>query len=203
MAKLTAPLFSFGASGALAKALVYFPWKGLNVVRQYVVPANPKSDAQVAQRAFLTAAVDEIHAGMVYPSHPLTSADKSAYSLLASVKGIIMTWFNSMAKTMIDAMIDLHVYMALVSGACTYLAATTATAVMWSVKEEAPVGDVFYGTSKTALLKSVAANFAAHTISVTLTGLTVGTTYYWQWRKTAVGTDNVQVSGIYVYKHEP
>src|SRR3972149_2455449 len=38
MAKLKAPLLSFGASGKLADTLVYFPWKGLAVVRSYVIP---------------------------------------------------------------------------------------------------------------------------------------------------------------------
>src|SRR3989304_5419175 len=43
MAKLKAPLLSFGASGKLADTLVYFPWKGLAVVRSYVIPANPNT----------------------------------------------------------------------------------------------------------------------------------------------------------------
>ncbi|GAI75819.1 unnamed protein product, partial [marine sediment metagenome] len=46
MAKLKGPLFSLGASGALGEAVVYFPWKGLNVVREYVIPSNPKTDPQ-------------------------------------------------------------------------------------------------------------------------------------------------------------
>jgi len=41
MAKVNAPLFSFNASGKLANSLVYFAWKGLDVVRSYIVPANP------------------------------------------------------------------------------------------------------------------------------------------------------------------
>jgi len=46
MARLTAPLLSFGASGALAKALVFASWKGIPYARTYVIPANPKSTAQ-------------------------------------------------------------------------------------------------------------------------------------------------------------
>jgi len=49
MAKLKAPLMSLGASGALGKALVFFGWKGLDVVREYVIPANPKTTAQNTQ----------------------------------------------------------------------------------------------------------------------------------------------------------
>lgn len=50
MAKARSPLHSTGASGKLGKDLVYFPWKGLNVVRSYTTPANPRSAAQTKQR---------------------------------------------------------------------------------------------------------------------------------------------------------
>ena len=50
MAKITAPLLSFGASGSLAKTLVASKWKGRPYMRQHVIPANPKSVAQVLTR---------------------------------------------------------------------------------------------------------------------------------------------------------
>jgi hypothetical protein len=53
MAKVTAPLFSAGASGKFAKALVFFPWKGLNVVRQWLKPANPEDPQQGTMRQIL------------------------------------------------------------------------------------------------------------------------------------------------------
>src|SRR3990172_1942130 len=62
MAKLKAPLLSFGASGKLADTLVYFPWKGLAVVRSYVIPANPNSAGQQTQRGILTESVASWHA---------------------------------------------------------------------------------------------------------------------------------------------
>lgn len=201
MAKLIAPLFSFGASGALADSLVFFTWKGLNVVRQYVVPANPSSTKQVTQRGFLHAAVDEVHDAMVYPTHPLVSADKSAFSLAASLHPEPSTWFNELVKILVDAAVDIQTWSALVSFVCTYLAATTATAVGWAVKNAVHTGFIKYGTSKTALLSSVAADIAAHTFSATLTGLVVGTTYYWQWQATPVANKTVLKSGIYVYTH--
>ncbi len=42
MAKLTAPLLSLEARGAIGEAMVYFPWKGRNVVRAWTKPANPR-----------------------------------------------------------------------------------------------------------------------------------------------------------------
>jgi len=46
MAKVTGPLFSIEARGKIADAMVHFPWKGINVVRGWVKPSNPKSDVQ-------------------------------------------------------------------------------------------------------------------------------------------------------------
>ncbi len=47
------PLFSLDASGAIGKALVYTKWKGRNVVREYVTPANPNSLLQRGRRTML------------------------------------------------------------------------------------------------------------------------------------------------------
>lgn len=51
MSRITAPLLSFGASGAIAKTQVYSRWKGIPYVRQYVIPANPNSDKQKLTRS--------------------------------------------------------------------------------------------------------------------------------------------------------
>ena len=50
MAKTTAPLLSFGASGAIAQAMVFSTWRGISYVRRYVVPENPKTVAQTLTR---------------------------------------------------------------------------------------------------------------------------------------------------------
>lgn len=46
MAKVTGPLFSMSASGKIGDAIVFFGWKGVNVVRQWLIPANPQSAGQ-------------------------------------------------------------------------------------------------------------------------------------------------------------
>lgn len=50
MATVTAPLLSFAGSGAIAKTQVYGSWKGIPVVRRYVIPANPRSTEQTKTR---------------------------------------------------------------------------------------------------------------------------------------------------------
>ncbi|MBA7685213.1 hypothetical protein ES703_93631 [subsurface metagenome] len=98
MAKLKAPLLSLGASGAIGKAIVYFPWKGLDCAREYVVPTNPDTDAQKLQRKYLREAVDKVHDAQARDANPLVEADMSAYSLLGSLKATPRTWFNTIIR---------------------------------------------------------------------------------------------------------
>jgi hypothetical protein len=53
MPKTTAPLLSFGASGQIAKTVVYASWKGRAYARRHVVPSNPNTvDQQSTRTAF-------------------------------------------------------------------------------------------------------------------------------------------------------
>lgn len=51
MAKVVAPLLSFGGSGQIGKSIVFGTWRGIDYARRYVIPANPKSTSQTFQRA--------------------------------------------------------------------------------------------------------------------------------------------------------
>lgn len=50
------PLFSIEARGKIADAMVHFPWKGRNVVRKWLKPANPRDIDQKIIRQKLSAA---------------------------------------------------------------------------------------------------------------------------------------------------
>ena len=50
MAKTTAPLLGFGASGQIGKTQVYAKWRGVSYARRHVVPANPNTTSQQATR---------------------------------------------------------------------------------------------------------------------------------------------------------
>jgi len=50
MARVSGPLLSVDASGKFGGAMVFGKWKGRNVVRQLVIPKNPKSAKQVGVR---------------------------------------------------------------------------------------------------------------------------------------------------------
>ena len=69
MAKVTGPLYSMSASGKIGDALVFFGWKGINVVRGFVIPSNPQSAAQGDQRIVMGGtgrAVGEIKPGKAF-----------------------------------------------------------------------------------------------------------------------------------------
>jgi len=55
MAKVVMPLLSAEASGKIANTMVFFYWKGKNVVRRWVTPTNPRSAAQKLIRTRLAA----------------------------------------------------------------------------------------------------------------------------------------------------
>ena len=201
MAKLKAPLFSFGASGKIADSLVYFPWKGLNAVREYVVPANPKTTAQTTQRGYLTNIVSRIHTAMAKAAHELSSLDISAYALWGSIYPTPRTWFNQACKNALDQQVLSKGYTAYRGGAVTP-GVDEITFTVYADQIAAghiTAGIFYYGTSKTALINSKAATItiAENKAHAVINSLVTGTKYYAQFRPSAsadyVGTNG----GIY------
>lgn len=80
MAKLIGPLYSMGASGKIGDAMVFFPWKGLNVVRQWVIPVNRMSGGQGDQRIFLGGTGRSV--GEIYPKTGHTTVGQFAQQLI-------------------------------------------------------------------------------------------------------------------------
>lgn len=92
------PLFSLGARGKLGGVLVFAGWKGIDVAREYVIPSNPQTAAQVTQRSYMTEAVDEWH---TTGAAALEGADKSAWDRFAGVLGP-MSGFNAFTREWIN-----------------------------------------------------------------------------------------------------
>lgn len=88
MAKVTAPLLSFTASGQLAKTLVAFTWKGINCMRKYVVPSNPQTADQTTQRGYVTSCVS---AWKNYLTH---AVGRAAWNRIALIAPTAMSGFN-------------------------------------------------------------------------------------------------------------
>jgi len=183
MAKLTAPLFSFGASGALAKALVYFPWKGINAVRSYVVPANPQTAAQVTQRGYMTSAVAEWH-GATY-----IAADISAWNRLANLLSTSLSGFNRMVKEFIEEILLGNTWERIWNYRLFASTSTTLTPrVTKSAGGNSPI--VRWGTSPTNMPNSATmVTTVGDGWEYEITGLTADTLYYLTFDVGASGTD--------------
>ena len=80
MAKVTGPLYSMSASGKLGDAIVFFGWKGINVVREWLIPTNKQSAAQGNQRTMFGGTGRAV--GEIYPSPGHTTVSAFAQQLI-------------------------------------------------------------------------------------------------------------------------
>lgn len=149
MATVDAPLFSFGARGQLGKALVYGAWKGLNVVRSYVVPANPNSAAQQTQRSRLTNAVSEWH------SLALDADDNTAWDRYATTLAKVMSGFNAFIRRHIGIVDGGDTPNMGVDGSLTDDADNTFSAAI-TEDGAATAADMIWGQSPTSLINTEA-----------------------------------------------
>lgn len=193
MAKLKAPLFSLSASGSLAKTLVYFNWKGINAVREHVVPTNPNTAAQQTQRGYMTAALAAFHAA------PYSALDITAWARLAGAEGLVMTGFNRMVKEYIDEAIDGNTWERLRNGSSANPHATDFEVEVQKVGGgNAPT--CHYGTRKTYFPDSEAMDdIGGATWGKTIAGLTASTLYYFYFDVGTPGTDYAR-TGIYMQR---
>jgi len=197
LAKLKAPLMSLGASGALGKALVFFGWKGLDVVREYVIPANPKTTAQNTQRGYLTAAVAMIHYCQS-SAVPLAEADIMAYALWGSTLPTPRTWFNQAVKNWVDQKVAEKTPAIYFAGLITPGSEKLTFRCFYAPEAGvATDGAIFYGTSKTALINSIAATPAEMEAGKEIPNLKKGVKYFCQYRPNAPDAFVGAMSGIY------
>jgi hypothetical protein len=171
MAKVTGPLFSLSASGQIAKTLVFMKWKGIDDVRKYVIPANPNTAGQQAQRGYITSALAKWH------SIDWITADKTAWNLLATTYGKVMSGFNAFVKLHVDTSVAGKTYAECYNYAPTP-AGTSASIVFDTALTGVKEATLKYGTSKTSMVEGE--DQAADTAKLTfaLTGLKASTKYY-------------------------
>lgn len=198
MAKLKAPLMSLGAQGKLGNALVFFGWKGLDVVREYVIPSNPRTDPQIEQRGYFTEGVEAIHAGEALPADGILAVDKTAYALYGSTEATPRTWFNQILSRWCFAATRTEHREIFCSAVFTDPATTEITLELQNLQRPVETGFMYAGISKTALSKKVAADGVAGVHTGVFTGLVKGTKYFFQFRPDKVVDDKYAMrSGIY------
>jgi len=91
MAKVTAPLGSYEASGKIGQHSVFFTWKGYNIVRKWTKPSNPQTESQASVRTF-TGGTGRATKAVLIPS--------AFYNDAKSVTPTGMTWVSNIVKVL-------------------------------------------------------------------------------------------------------
>lgn len=189
MAKVTGPLFSLSASGQLAKALVYMSWKGIDDVRQYVIPANPNSAGQQTQRGYFTNAVTDWHeAGY-------NADDVEAYNLAALAAKEALSGFNIHNRYHIDLSVAGKTWYPLTEVAVSSITSSGASVAVNVSADK--TGKLYLGTSKTTMNTVFTGTFTTDHYDFTIDSLSALTKYYFfiQNEESASGGK----SGIYTF----
>ena len=190
MAKVILPLGSFSASGQIGRAFVYFPWKGIKCVREYVIPANPNTQGQQTQRSHFTDAVDDYHAT------GYNALDLTAWRKRAGQSSSPLTYFNQVVKEYLDAMSagDLwdSLYQAVITGVLT-----TAFDVDIECGSDA-TAKLYWGVNPGYMPNELAGNYAGTTWTFGLTGLPSGTWIFFYVKNTLANRGGI--TGIYAQK---
>lgn len=88
MAKISGPFLSISASGQIGKTLVATKWKGIKVQRQFVIPSNPRTPAQTAQRDRVSV-ITNAWRQFITPANV-----REAWNLMASIQSRPQSGFN-------------------------------------------------------------------------------------------------------------
>lgn len=189
MAKVKGPLFSLSAHGKLADTLVYMDWKGIDDVRQYVIPANPKTAGQQQQRGYFTNAIDAWH------EDGYTLLDVAAFNLFALAQKIAASGFNMFVSLYVLAKVAAKTWLPLVDITIAAPAATTCEVTIATETDQTL--SLYYGVSKTSMLTPVVGAWVTDTTTFSLSGLSASTKYYFYVKTTDAG--GAERTGIYFF----
>lgn len=194
MAKLIAPLMSFGARGQLGGALVFSNWKGIATARKLVIPANPDTAAQQAQRAFMRTVVGD------WRSPTLTADVRMAWNRLATVRSTAVSGFNVFSSNVLkliqedpDGSIAVEV------------SATAAAGLKIDMKniddlatgDEAGTFSICYGAKPTEMIYTTGVTIGTGQLTVDISDeFESGDVVYLAVRKAGTGTELYERSGI-------
>lgn len=190
MAKVTLPLGSFGARGQIGSAFVYFPWKGIACVREYVIPANPNTSDQQTQRGHFTSAVDEYHAAAY------NEIDITAWRLKAAQSATPLTYFNQVVKDHVKELVAGKAWNSIKGASWTVVEDDN---LELEVDCEADkTAKLYYGVSPGYMPNEVSGTYLAGRWTFPIAGLTASTVYYCYVKNTDATTHGN--TGIYKQK---
>lgn len=178
MAKTTGPLFSMDASGAFGGALVFGKWKGRNVVRQLVTPANPNTIGQENSRN----AVRVMGAAQRWANLTAMKGAGRAVTDKAAVTAVApagQAWNGYLIKSGIGA------------GATAYAAATAAYAALTAPQKTA------WDTAAGALVPAISAVAQTGAGGTPATALSAGAVMFHHcWALYVAGVTNVAPGAV-------
>ena len=189
MAKVTGPLFSLSASGQIAKTLVFGDWKGIDVVRKYVIPANPNTAGQQTQRGIFAGAVEDWH------TDGFSAIDVAAWNLYALAQKVAASGFNMLVKLKIVCAVDGDAWVPLVDCLVTSIGAAGATINITGVTGSTI--KLYWGTSKTSMFNEEDMSDTDGDYEVTLAACSATTKYYFYIKDTTAA--NQARTGIYTF----
>jgi len=170
MAKVKGPLFSLSASGQIAKTLVYGDWKGIDVVRKYVIPANPNTAGQQTQRGYFKAAVEDWH------TDGFSAIDVAAWNLYALAQKVAASGFNMLVKLKVACAVAAEAWVPLTD--CLVTAIGAAGAQINITGTTGSTIKLYWGTSKTSMFNEEAMADDAGDYEATLDACSATTKYY-------------------------
>lgn len=148
MAKVINPLMSMSASGQFAKSMVF---QKNNTVREYVIPANPQSVAQMLVR------------------HNLADIQATLKTLGAVLRGELKAGFGPRWNSMIIKEITNNAAAYLADVTVTYNAFQAGEKTAWDTANTAPVTTMAKGLAMYATAKAVSEIAARLGVSLDLT----------------------------------
>ena len=97
---VTGPLFSLEARGKIGNIMVHFPWKGRKVVRQWLIPTNPRDQDQKEIRQALASAGKNTK----FVKTPVTGllGGSKMYQLLVADAPATQIWNAHFVKNMLE-----------------------------------------------------------------------------------------------------
>jgi hypothetical protein len=104
MAKVTGPLLSLDASGSVASTVTFSRWKGINYVRQRVIPTYSNTFKQIAIRDLVKKATQAWKANSTITPTTIDASYKEEFDTAAM--GSAMSGFNLYVKTCVSKNYD-------------------------------------------------------------------------------------------------
>lgn len=98
MAKVKGPLFSIDARGQIAKAMVFGGWKGIPWVREWFIPQNPNTQAQIDLRLIFSQGVQGWQG--------ISGSDQTDWQTAVEATGKTWSGFNFYMSEYIQSMRD-------------------------------------------------------------------------------------------------